>query len=180
LSFDRRAVRVARELPRIVAGEPRGKRVDVVILREGVRKSLSVTIAAETEKPPVSTQKPPGPVAEDLSYLLLGLRLAPLTANVRRLVSLSDDVRGVIVVDVAEGSLAAREDLQPCDIIQQVDRHEVTQPAEVRRAILQATAKGESAVLFLIARRGKERYLGVSVGKKTRPFSDMGAYASPA
>jgi Trypsin-like serine proteases, typically periplasmic, contain C-terminal PDZ domain len=59
LTFDGQAVAETRELPRIVAATPAGKRVEVVVWREGARKSLSLTVAKMKDEPQVASNEGP-------------------------------------------------------------------------------------------------------------------------
>src|SRR4029077_15498120 len=87
------------------------------------------------------------------------------TDGLRRKLAIPDDANGVVVLDLAEGSLAAREGLKRGDIIEQVARNYVSSPAEVDRLIRLAATKGRSAVLILVNRGGNEFYLPIKAAK---------------
>jgi serine protease Do len=103
--------------------------------------------------------------------LLSGVQLASLTEHLRRQLALPSDVRGVAIVDLAESSFAARLGLRPGDIIEQVERHYVRNPADVNRLVQQAALKGRSAVLLLVRRGSNELYLAAKSAKS----KDLGA-----
>jgi serine protease Do len=83
----------------------------------------------------------------------------------RQQLGLGDDVRGVVITDIADGSPAAREGLQQGDIIEEVARRKVSSPSEVDRLVQQAVARKAPSVLLLVNRQGDELFLAVKVGK---------------
>jgi serine protease Do len=165
LSFDGQTVGETRELPRIVANTPAGKRVQLVIWRDGARKTLSLTVAKMKDEAQVASETPPAQPAESPSRRVLGVQLSALTEDLRQQLGLGDDVRGVVITDVAEGSPAARQGLQQGDIIEQVAQRKVTSPREVDRLVEQAVTKNAASVLLLVNRQGNELFLAVKVGK---------------
>ena len=163
LAFDGHQLGESRELPRIVAGEPAGKRVSVVVWRDGSSRTLSLEVASREEKPRTAPIEQGGrPMADSL---LSGLQLAPLTEHLRRQLALPGDVKGVAIVDLAESSFAARLGLRPGDVIEQVERRYVSSPADVNRLVQQAALKGRSAVLLLVRRGTNELYLAAKSAK---------------
>ena len=166
LTFDGQTVAETRELPRIVAATPAGKRVEVVVWREGARKSLTSTVAKMKDEPQVaSNEGAEAPTADGPARRLLGVQLSALTDDMRQQLGLTDDVRGVVIVDVADGSPAAHDGLQQGDIIEQVARRKVSSPADVDRLVEQAATKNPPSVLLLVNRQGNELFLAVKVGK---------------
>ncbi len=166
LFFDGQTVGETHDLPRIVAATPAGKEVDVVVWRDGARKTLTVKVGKMKDEPQVaSAEDNSAPAADSAAHRLLGVQLSALTDDVRQQLGIGDDVKGVVIMDVIEGSPAARQGLQQGDIIEQVARHRVTSPAEVDHLVAQAAAKDRSSVLLLVNRQGNELFLAVKVGK---------------
>ena len=166
LSFDGQTVGETHDLPRIVAATAAGKEVEVVVWRDGSRKTLTVTVGRMKDEPQVaSAEDNSAPAADSAAHRLLGVQLSALTDDVRQQLGIGDDVKGVVIMDVVEGSPAARQGLQQGDIIEQVARRRVTSPADVDHLVAQAAAKDRSSVLLLVNRQGNELYLAVKVGK---------------
>jgi len=166
LSFDGQPVKETHDLPRIVAATAAGRQVQVVVWREGQRVTLPITVGQMKEEAQVaSSGDSQAPSAESAARRLLGVQLSVLTEEVRQRLGLADDVKGVVIMDVADGSPAARYGLQQGDIIEQVSKRRVTSPAEVDRLVAQAAGREPSAVLLLINRQGDELFLAVKVGK---------------
>ena len=170
LSFDETRVSDARELPRIVAGEPAGKRVNIVVWRNDSRKTVSVTIGSVKDNPQIAFgEDRASPINDNPEHLLRGVQLTSITDGLRRKLAIPEDTNGVVVLELAEGSLAAREGLKRGDIIEQVERNYVSTPAEVDRLIRLAAMKGRSAVLILVNRGGDEFYLPINAAKAEYP-----------
>jgi serine protease Do len=165
LTFDGHQVDEARELPRIAAGEPVGKRVSLVVWRNGSSETVSLVVAAMKEKPRMAST---GQESRPLSgNLLRGVQLASLSDYLRRQLALPSDVKGVILLDLADGSLAARVGLQRGDIIEQVERRDVSSPGEFANLVQQAADKRRSAILLLVRRGDIEVYLAVKSAEGT-------------
>jgi serine protease Do len=167
LSFNGQDVAETRELPRIVAATPAGKPVDVVVWREGTRKTLRVTVAAMKDQQQVASSEDASPDSqpEATANHVLGVQLSALTPDLRQQLGLADDVNGVVVMDVTEDGPAAKQGLRQGDIIEQVARNKVSDPSEVDRAVQQALSAKKSAVLLLVNRQGDEVFLAIKVGK---------------
>ena len=167
LSFNGQDVGQTRELPRIVAATPAGKPVDVVVWRDGGRKTLSVTVAQMKDQEQVASagDSSPDGQSEGSANHALGVQLSALTPDLRQQLGLGDDVTGVVVMDVTENGPAAKQGLRQGDIIVQVARSKVSDPAEVDKAVQQALSAKRSAVLLLVNRQGDQVFLAVKVGK---------------
>ena len=167
LSFNGQDVGETRELPRIVAATPAGKPVDVVVWREGERKTLRVTVAAMKEQEQVASAGDTSPDGQDQGSANreLGAQLSALTPDLRQQLGLGEEVNGVVVMDVTEGGPAAKQGLRQGDIIVKVSSSKVAKPADVDKAVQQALTAKKSAVLLLVNRQGDEVFLAIKVGK---------------
>ena len=168
LSFDGQTVHETRELPRIVAETPAGKTVNVDVWRDGARKTISLTVAQMKDEKQVasadgnsgSDQSPAG-----VANQVLGVQLATLTSDMRQQLGLADDVKGVVVTDVDQQGAAAQQGLRQGDVIEEVGRKPVVNPAEVDQIVQHAVESKKPAVLLLVNRQGNEVFLAVKVGK---------------
>ena len=92
------------------------------------------------------------------SHPYIGVRLQAITPQLAREINASTDecdlpeVNGVVVVDVMDGSPAAKGGLKPCDLIETVGGKPVKNPSDVQLAVDQARV-GEP--LDLLVRRGR-------------------------
>ncbi len=166
LSFNGQDVAETRELPRIVAGTPAGQPVDVVVWRNGERKTLRVTVAQMKDDQVASADTgSQGGQVQGSANRVLGVELSSLTPDLRQQLGLDDSVTGVVVTDVTEDGPAAAQGLRQGDVIEQVAHSKVSDPAQIDKAVQQAVAAKKSAVLLLINRQGDEVFLAIKVGK---------------
>jgi S1-C subfamily serine protease len=95
-----------------------------------------------------------------VSHPYIGVRLQALTPQLAREINASTtecrlpEVNGVVVVDVVQGSPAAKAGLRPCDLIESVGGKEVRNASEVQLAV-EAGRVGQS--LGVTAQRGGRR-----------------------
>jgi serine protease Do len=169
LTFNGKPVETMNELPRMVAAEPIGKEVDVVLLRDGEEKTVKVTLgrleeaeqilaAGETEEEP---EVEPTPVVVSGP---LGLSLSDLSAELRKEYGIGDDVVGVVVTGVDDGSAAAEKRLQPGDVIVEVAQERVSTPSEVEDKIAALKQDGRKSALLLLANKDNDlRFVAVNL-----------------
>ncbi len=162
LTFDSREVVEMRHLPRIVTETKIGARVEVIVWRNEKRKRLFVEIA-ELEEPLQRASTTPTERV-DQPVEILGMTIAPLTAELRERLSLGDETQGVAIIDVSGTGPAARRGIQPGDIIIEVGQEEVSTVAEVQSQIGALRQKGRASALFLIERNGDVRFVTIRFG----------------
>lgn len=146
--YDGQDVQDARQLRNLVAATVPGTRVKVEVIRDGKAETLTVTIGNLTAEPAAAAGQP-SEGADQLAQL--GLRGQTLTPELARREGLEEE-QGVLITEVQEGSLASLADLQPGDLIVEVDRQRVTSVDELQRVLAKATDK--TNVLLLVTRKG--------------------------
>ncbi len=171
LEFDGRPVKAMHELPRMVADEPIGKEVPVIILRKGERQTVTVTLgrledseevaAVDETAPEAMTDEPaPPPVVAGP----LGLTLSDLSPDIRTQFGIGEDVTGVVVTDVAAESAAATKRVQAGDVIVEISQEPVATPADVESRIAQLKCDGRKSALLLLANKdGDLRFVAVTL-----------------
>ena len=129
IAFDGQKIERMRGLPRIVAETEIGKEVTVDIWRRGEPVEVEVTLGelpSDDELAQLSQrQAENGPVGR-AEIAALGMTVAELTPELRDRFELAADAQGVVVVDVAAGGPAAARDLQPGDVVVDVDQNPVS------------------------------------------------------
>ncbi len=132
-----------------VALTPPGTRADLVILREGEKKPLKVVIGKLNKDQQIA--QAPLQDAEEL-----GLVVQTLTPALARQFHIPV-AKGVVVTEVAPGSVAAMAGIRPGTVILQVNRKRVKTAAEFVKAIQQSKAK--KRVLLLIRQGNMQRFI---------------------
>ena len=171
LRFDGQEVDEMRALPRIVANTAIGKTVKVEVWRKGELTNLEVTIAEMEESNTKLASKEedtkPEP-AKDVT--LLGMRLSALTEEARETFKVDEGSEGVLVLEVAGDSSAAKRGLQPGDLIVEVQQTPVATPADVAKQIDQIResnkvrkTKKVKTVLLLVERARNKRFVAVQL-----------------
>src|SRR6056297_1468891 len=104
VSFDGREVEDTRGLVRQVGNTAVGKSVRVVVNRDGETQTLLVTLGRREEAESAVPAAQPGPDedATPETMDLMGLTLSPLNSEIREQLELSDNAKGLAVMDVDE------------------------------------------------------------------------------
>ena len=152
IAFDGKEIKEMSELPYVVASTPVGKSVTVEVIRKGKKKSFEVKIAElrEDKEAPVEVETKPK----------LGMTVEDLTPEMAKNFGLSD-TKGVVVVQVEDGSSAAEAGLKAGDVILEIDQVPVKDVKEFNRKI--ELYKPGDTILVLAKRRGATVFLTLKV-----------------
>jgi len=162
VSFDGAEVADTRELVRRVAETEVGRTVEVVVLREGDREVLDVTLGrrelAEGEAVPAAAE-PQAPAAARI----LGMTLSPLAAEEAETLGLASGATGLVLREVDEASEAWEKGLRAGDVITEAGQQKVTEPSDLEARIEEAQSAGRQSLLLLVRRAGEPRFVALSV-----------------
>ena len=89
----------------------------------------------------------------------------PISDKARKDFDLAADTEGVVVIAIDENGPAAEKDLQPGDVIVEVDQKAVKLPDDVRDRVKAAQDNGYRVVTLLINRKGDFQWVAVKIGK---------------
>jgi serine protease Do len=109
------------------------------------------------------------PSAMPPADLAAGLKLAPLTGQLRRHLQIPREVSGAVVTAVPEAGPLSGADLSPGDVIEMINQEPVASPADAVAKLRAAAAGGRKTVLVLVNRHGSNRYLALSVTAQFPP-----------
>ena len=167
-----------RDLPRVVALTAVGKAVPVTVLRQGEEVVLDITLGRleSSEQKQADASTPPGgqaapdsaapPVAATPDFdALVGFEIAPLDDTNRGEFAISEDVKGVVVTTVTDGSDAYVKGFLPGLVIVEVNQKKVVTVDEVSQIVSEAKEAGRPAVLFKVTDpTGASRFIAVRLG----------------
>ncbi|OSQ49664.1 DegQ family serine endoprotease [Thalassospira alkalitolerans] len=170
LSFDGREVESMRRLPRIVAETKIGKDVDVVLWRDGEKKTVQVELGELEEEEIVATAadpaEQPAPAVAAAEIKALGVKVANVNDELRRRYNLAEGTEGVIVTEVNGDSYAAEKGVRPGDIIIEASHSSVSSVEEVSDAVKKALDDDKRTILMLIETSAGPRYFGLTLNKE--------------
>jgi serine protease Do len=165
--FNGQTVPDSRMLSRLVAETPVGNTVAVQIWRKGQKQDLRITVAQlEDEAQPGGAARTSGitlPKAVS-KFSQMGLSLAAPDARLRTKYKLETGTDGVVVVNVDADSPAADQDIQPGDVILEVQNEAVHTPDDVAKRIDASANSGRKAVLLRLSREGQSNYIALHLG----------------
>jgi serine protease Do len=137
------AVDNSKDLVRLISDFMPGTEVTLEIWRGKAPVELDVTLAEF-----------PGRAVALLGQGILGMRLQPLTPELRTQLQIGDDINGLLVVDVEPDSPAAEAEIISGDIITQVAQQDVSTVEELKSLLEESGKPGES-LLLRVARPGE-------------------------
>ncbi|NPB09252.1 MAG: DegQ family serine endoprotease, partial [Thermodesulfobacteria bacterium] len=143
VEYNGKPVHNVAELRTMVALTPPGTKVKLVVIRQGKRKELEVTIGQQPQTLSLIT-------GEDQLLQKLGLRVQALTPDLAERFGYAPN-EGVIIAQVAPGSPAAMAGLAPGMIIVEVNHKRVKTMEEFAQALTESKRSGR--VLFKVCTR---------------------------
>jgi serine protease Do len=144
-SFNGKPIDSAHDLLFAVADCAPGQEASLTYIRDGKEHTIKVTLAA---RPGEVAQTTPGKETDALD----GVTCSDLDADAREQLQIPDNIHGVLVTEVEEGSHAAQAGLQKGDVILAIDKHPVSSADEAVK--LSNDAKGSVILLKVWSREG--------------------------
>ena len=165
MSFDGVDVEDTRGLVRTVGNADVGKTVRVIVFREGKTQTLKITLgrredAESNEAPMEEDTSEEGDVQE---MEMLGLKLAPLTDDLREQLELGSDANGLVVTDVDEAAEAFEKGLRAGDIITEAGQQKIATAGELQAQVDAAKEAGRKSLLLLVRRAGEPRFVALTL-----------------
>ncbi len=148
LELQGRKIQAPSQLNDEVAALPAGREVSLGIWRGGEHKDLKVKLGDRTQ----SQTNPKDEVPETAAKGPYGLKLTALSNELRTQLGLDRRTVGVIVESVAKNGAAAREGIEPGDLIFRINRYSIRSPEEAEAAFKKTT---DGASLVYVFRGGR-------------------------
>jgi serine protease Do len=164
LKFDGKEVSTMRGLPKLVAQTPIGKTVELEVLRQGQKKTLSVAVGLleEGEDKPEAGAPKPKEEEKPPSSALMGLTLMPLTDELKTKFGFDQKLNGVLVTEIDPESPAASKNIKVGDVIIEAQQEPVAAPADIEKSIEKVKKSGGKTVLLLVEdAKGDTRFVAV-------------------
>ncbi|MCX7564906.1 DegQ family serine endoprotease [Sulfitobacter sp. F26169L] len=166
LSFDGVDVADTRGLVRQVGNSAVGATVRVKVLREGKSQTIAVVLGRREDSTSASASdeesQPDTPQSPEVSSLL-GLTVTPLDDDMRQELGASNDIQGLAVTNVEEGSEAFEKGLRAGDIITEAGQQKIATIAELNARVDAARKAGRKSLLLLVRRAGDPRFVALTL-----------------
>lgn len=155
----------------LIANTPVRSRIPVVVIRNGRRITIPVTVEQRPTEEELAQQLGTGDEGSGQeesrtapASQAIGLSLQPITPQIARALNLPAGTSGVVITGVSPSSDAAQKGLQRGDVILSVNRQAVTTPAQVIAAVEAARRAGRTSVLLLVKRgTAPEAFIGLDI-----------------
>jgi len=157
--FNKEAITQSADLPHVVGSTPPGTKVPVTIMREGKKKSLTVTVATleSAQQPQVSSKKSEGGITDGGR---LGMLVEPLSKEIKEN---SDIKAGVVVQNVVTDGPANSAGIQPGDVITQIGFNAINSKEDYDRVVQQLPADSLLPIRFV--RQGQPIFRTIATPK---------------
>ena len=158
VEFNGQAVEKAKALQNKVAMLKPGTKVEVVVLRDGKRKTLTVELGERPKQETASAGK-----SNTLEQM--GITVQDLNGELSERFGYKG-LSGVVVTDVDSGSPAALVGIEPGALIMEINRTAVTNVKEFNEAVSKATEEG--SIMLLIKQQGFKQLITMVLPKKEK------------
>jgi serine protease Do len=169
LKFNNKSVKEMRNLPKIVAETEINMKVDVEIWRERRKMIMQVSVGELDERESIEkTKKPAEKIIKEkrLKISSIGISISRISDSTRQKYNLKANSKGVIIVDVDNGGVAAEKGIKVGDVIVEVSQSAVSRPNDVKKKIDSARSLGRKSVLFLVQAQEGLRFVALRITKK--------------
>jgi serine protease Do len=166
LKFNNQDVKDMHALPRIVADSEVGQSVPVVLWRDGKEVTLQATLAEkpdDTQQASAATPAPADAAPKPVDIAGLGMKLAPISPDLKDKYQLNADQKGVVVTDVSPNGPAAERGLKLGDVVVEVQQGEVSSVDDVQKRIDAVKKENRKSVLMLIQRQDGLQWVPLSL-----------------
>ncbi len=96
----------------------------------------------------------------------LGLKLSPITDELRSKYHIDAQQKGIVVTDVTQDGVAATRGMKAGDVIVEVAQQAVAAPSDMQKALDDARVKNKKTVLVLVQGVDGFRYTPLPVTRK--------------
>jgi serine protease Do len=158
-SVNGEAIKNAHDFSRAIDATPPGSIVILGIRKKGREEWIAVTVGRTPLPSEVQPLSPPKSEAGNEDHPQLGLKLLALGA-----LDGSEERRGVMVVEVEPGSLAAGRGIDPGDLILDVADEAIGAPEDVFRLVDTAKSAGKRSVLMRIKSGDTAKFIALPIG----------------
>lgn len=166
LRFDGKPIEEMKRLPRVVADTDIDKKVKVLVLRDGKKETLNITVKRlkeDGEETPRAKKISDKDTPKEDTSKQLGMSLIGLDKGARTRFKMDQAPDGVLVLKVFPGTAAAERGLRRGDIILEANRTRVTDVIALENAIKAAKKQDRESILLLVQRENESLFMALPV-----------------
>lgn len=155
--FEGQKIDNVRKLSRIVAEAPLKKELNIKLLRNG--KPLALKVNLEQEQLPAKEKQ----TRSYSSFEVLGAEIATLTHDLRKKYNISNNVQGLILLNIPRKSLWYKKGFTTGDVIITANQKKLDTPKDLELIIKQAKILRKKSILLLVNRQGQTIFIPMEI-----------------
>lgn len=171
LAYKDKEIPEMRKLPRFVADTPIGSDVPLTVFRQGKEQILHVTIGELLEPgdkmsfpvPPKEGEQLPSGAKE-----VLGLTVLALNDDNKKEYGIPDDISGLLIINVSNGSAAAGKGFQSGDVLVSANQEPINDISNLLKALTNTKLAGRPSVLVLVLHEGETRFMALPISNNSK------------
>ncbi len=155
ISYDGKAIDSPTTLRNFVAQTAVGKRVNVIVVRDGKQKTLRIKIGEQPKdiaEAGIATEND-----NNESSALAGLEVRTLTDEISRQIGLPEGTTGVVIASVEPNSSAQEAGLRKGDVIVELNRKKVRKLSDFKKIAKNVNTKNN--ILLRVKRKGGKFFI---------------------
>ena len=129
----------------------------VKVLRDGKEVALSVKLGRLEDN--IASSQPVRKSSKKVEFA--GMTLSNVDREAAEEFGIDENIKGVVIVNVKQGSVADEKGLKKGDVIIQVNRVKISSTDELKKLDEEAKKAKKTSVLMLILRNGMRRFIGL-------------------
>jgi serine protease Do len=143
------------QLTRDVGAIPPGQTVKLDVFREGKPRTIEVKLADRPDEVEVSQRNTGQGSEQKAKGDVLGVRVEDLTPELAQRARVDPSTKGVVVTDVAPDSPAANAEIEPGDVIAEINRQQIASVSDYKKAVSKLK-KGDTALVRVRSGNGAQ------------------------
>lgn len=161
IQFDGKEIPTMKKLPRMVAETEIGKKTNLIVLRKGKKRKLTVALGEldEGEEKTASLEDSSSKEEKELvGTEILGMEVVPNSSSIKEKFQLPSD-RGLFVSEVERDSIAFNRGIRKHDVILSINQNDVSSVKSLQKRIKKAKKNNNKYVLLLVGRGERTQFL---------------------
>ena len=147
--IDDKLITATVQVPRIVGEIELNKKANLEIIRDGKTINIQVVVEKSKDEEIVAVNDNDKIIKEKTVF---GMQVQNINSQLIKKFNLKDNAKGILVIGVERGSLAAMVGIKPGDIIMSVNKKELNTTKEFDAITANIKKSGKGSATFLIAR----------------------------